>query len=129
MEERVLAGAAKHGYGHLTPAMVHMFGHMGGRPIGVSDLARRLGVSRQAVHQIASEAAKLGLVEFIPSELDGRVRLLRFTEQGWLMSDRAAAELDRIEADLARRIGQRDLNELRRILSQAWPGDDLPASE
>ncbi len=123
MEERVFAGAAKHGYGHLTPAVVRLFGHMGRTPVGISEIARRMAVSRQAVHQLANEAARLGLVELVPSEHDGRVRLLRFTPQGWAMSDSAARELDRIEAELARRIGAEDVDSLRRILAKAWPGD------
>lgn len=123
MEERVFAGAAQHGYGHLTPAMVRLFGHMGRTPVGVSEIARRMAVSRQAVHQLAVEAARLGLVELVPSEHDGRVKLLRFTREGWAMSDSAARELERIEAALAQRIGEDGVETLRRLLALAWPGD------
>ena len=129
MEERVFAGAAKHGYGHLTPAMVRLFGHMGRTPVGISEIARRMAVSRQAAHQLANEAAKLGLLELVPSEYDRRVKLLRFTSQGWAMSDSAARELERIEAELARHIGAGDLETLRRILAQSWPGDEAVENE
>ena len=113
VEQRMLARAARNGYGEVTAAQV-----------GLSELARRLGVSRQAVHQLAREAAALNLVEFVPSETDGRVKLLRFTQRGWAMSDSAAEEIEAIEAEIAQQIGAPALQTLRELLSQPWgPGE------
>lgn len=119
-----MQGARRNGYGEVTTAMNRMFAHLGGRPIGLSELARVLVVTRQAVHQLANEAALLDLVEFIPSENDGRVKLLRFTQKGWAMSVSAAREFEVIEAELSDQIGAKDLEELRRILSKPWSVDD-----
>ncbi len=124
MEERVLEHAAKSGYSFVTPAMARMFAHMGRKPIGISETAKRMAVSRQAIHQLAGEAANRGLIEIIDCESDRRLKLLRFTDKGWEMSAKAARGLASIEAELARSIGEDDLNELRRILSKAWPGDE-----
>ncbi|MEM5427708.1 MarR family transcriptional regulator [Cupriavidus oxalaticus] len=124
MEARVMEGAQRNGYGEVTPAMNKMFAHMVGPPVSLSELARHLAVSRQAVHQLANEAARLGLVEFVPSELDGRVRLLRFTEKGWTMSAVAAKDFESVEDELAKRIGNDDLATLRRILGKAWSEDE-----
>ena len=124
MEARLMQGALRDGYGGVTTAMNRMFLHLHGRPVGLSELARALAVSRQAVHQLANEAAAMGLVEFVPSETDGRVRLLRFTQKGWAMSERAMRELERIEAEVAARIGERDLRELKRILGRAWTAEE-----
>ncbi|MDD2545105.1 MAG: helix-turn-helix domain-containing protein [Burkholderiaceae bacterium] len=120
MNARLMEGAARHGYGEVTDAMSRMFAHLAGRPVGLSELARLLAVSRQAVHQLANEAAALGLVEFVPSESDGRVKLLRFTQKGWDMSDTAVCEIEAIEAALAAQIGATDLAELKRILARPW---------
>ena len=51
-------------------------------------------------------------------------RLLRFTQKGWAMSERAMRELERIEAEVAARIGERDLRELKRILGRAWTAEE-----
>lgn len=118
--------AAANGYENMTPALVRLFGHMGGRPVSTSEVARRMAVSKQAVHQLANEAVRRGLIEMVPSERDGRVKLLRFTQKGWEMSDSAAAEIQRIEAEIARCIGRDSMEELRRILALAWPGDHDP---
>ncbi len=125
MNTRLLDRASRHGYGDVTDAMARMFAHLAkGRPLGLSELARRLAVSRQAVHQLANEAAALGLIEFVPSESDGRVKLLRFTQKGWAMSDAAVRELQTIEAELAAQIGAEDLAALKRILAKAWSADE-----
>ena len=124
MEARVLAAASRNGYGAVTPAMNRMFGHMRSRPVGLSELARQLGISRQAVHEVARQAQALGLVELIGTESDARVKLLRFTEAGWAMSDCAARELQAIERELAECIGEEDLQTLRRILARVWSADE-----
>jgi DNA-binding MarR family transcriptional regulator len=121
MESRVVERARRNGDTYLTPAMSRMFGYVARGPIGVSALARHLGVSRQSTHKLASEAARLGLIEFIDAPDDGRVKLLRFTDKGRAMSVSAVSEFRSIEEQLAETIGQRDVDELRRILSKAWP--------
>lgn len=127
MEERVLQAAARNGYEAITPAMNRLFGHMRSRPIGLSTLARQLGISRQAVHVLAREAEALGLVELVASQEDARVKLVRFTKAGWAMSDCAAREHELLERELAARIGERDLETLRRILGRAWSEDEVNA--
>jgi DNA-binding MarR family transcriptional regulator len=129
MESRVLEAAGRNGYGAVTPAMNRLFGHMRSKPVGISDLARQLGVSRQAVHEVVRQAEELGLVELVSSDEDARVKLVRFTKAGWAMSDSAARELQAIERELADLIGERDLETLRRILGRAWSEDELPAAQ
>ena len=124
MESRVLAAAARNGYTAVTPAMNRLFSHMRARPVGISELARVLGISRQAVHELVRQAEDLKLVETITSEQDARVKLVRFSQAGWMMSDCAAGELDAIEHDLAAVLGQEDLETLRRILERTWSDDE-----
>lgn len=123
METRVVERARINGDTYLTPAMSRMFGYIARGPIGVSALARHLAISRQGVHKLASEAAKLGLIEFVDSPQDGRIKMLQFTEQGRAMSVRAVREFLLIEDELAEVIGRRDLDSLRRILGKAWTRD------
>jgi len=128
MEARVLEAAARNGYEAITPAMNRLFGHMRARPVGLSTLARQLGISRQAVHALAREAELLGLVELVASEEDARIKLIRFTRAGWAMSDCAAREHEALERKLAAHIGERDLETLRRILARPWSDDEAAAS-
>ncbi len=125
MEERVLEAAARNGYQAITPAMNRLFGHMRASPVGLSTLARQLGISRQAVHVLARQAEALGVVEMVDSPDDARVKLLRFTDAGWAMSDCAAREHEQLERELAERLGERDLETLCRILARAWSDDEV----
>lgn len=120
MEERVLQKAKQHGYDQVTPAMSRMFGHMSSRPIPLSDLARGLGVSRQAVHRLATEATRLGLVEFVSCTDNARIVRLQFTQAGWAMSAQAAKDFEEIEVILRERLGPENLAELKRLLAIAW---------
>lgn len=125
METQLYNGAEQEGYGHVTPAMSRMFGQMGKEAVSLSELARRLIVSRQAVHQMANEAVKHGLVELVDSPTNKRVRLVKFTPQGEAMWATGSRTLAQIEAQLAERIGADDLEALRRILAKNW--DDASA--
>jgi DNA-binding MarR family transcriptional regulator len=119
-EERVLQEAEKHGYGFVTPSMNRLFAHMRHRPMSISELARQLGISRQAVHQTLGEAMRHGLVELLDSESDKRIKLVRFSDKGLQMSAIAAKSIARIEKQLEARIGKEDMEALRRILDCGW---------
>lgn len=123
-EERVLAKAQRHGYAKVTPAMARLFGHMGGHPVGLSELARQMGITRQAVHKLANDAMALGLVEAVPSPQDARLVCLQFTQAGWTMSAKAARDFEEIESQLRERMGTRNLAELKRLLAMAWDGTE-----
>lgn len=119
-EEKVLGEAEKFGYGFVTPSMHRLFAHMRHRPMSISDLARRMGLSRQAVHKTVGEAMRHGLVEFVDSESDKRIKLVRFSEKGLEMSAIAAKSIAKLEKRLEARIGKEDLDTLHRILSKDW---------
>jgi DNA-binding MarR family transcriptional regulator len=119
-EERILQEAEKHGYGFVTPSMNRLFAHMRHRPMSISDLARQLGISRQAVHQTLGEAMRHGLVELLDSESDQRIKLVRFSDKGMQMSAIAAKSITKIEKQLESRIGKGNMDSLRRILDSAW---------
>lgn len=124
MEQRLFDGAERNGYGDLSPAMARMCAHLAGRPLSLSELARRLTVSRQAVHKLAAETANLGYVEFVDSEDDARVKLLRFTPKGWEMAESARSELEAIEAQLAAQVGADKLEQLKTLLAMPWAADE-----
>lgn len=124
MERRLFDGAARNGYGDLTPAMSRMCAHLAGRPLSLSELARRLTVSRQAVHKLAAETANLGYIEFVDSEQDARVKLLRFTDKGKAMAESARKELEAIEAQLTEQVGADQVDLLKQLLAMPWSTEE-----
>jgi DNA-binding MarR family transcriptional regulator len=120
LEERILRSAPRFGYGFVTPAMHRLFTHMPRKPVSMSELARRLAVSRQAVHQTVAEACRRGILELVEDPSDARVRKVRFTDKGLTMVRTASQSVKSIEAELERRLGPRDFAALRRILARDW---------
>ncbi|NMG17217.1 MarR family winged helix-turn-helix transcriptional regulator [Aromatoleum bremense] len=119
-EERVFSGAATKGYGFVTPAMVRLFAHMGRRPVSIPELARRLSISRQAVHVTIHEAMRHGVVEFEECAFDKRMKLVKFSDAGLRMLAVAESTMDSVQQELEARIGKKDVESLRRILEKTW---------
>lgn len=67
----------------FTVAHTRLFPHLdiegGTRP---SELAKRLGMSKQAINQLLKDLEKMGVVRREPDPEDGRARLILFTEEG-----------------------------------------------
>lgn len=93
-------------------------------PVRPAAMARRLGVSRQAVQQLVRPLTNRGLVEITPDPADRRATLIHPTLAGIEFGLAAAEEHRDIEAMLERRIGRGDLDDLRRILSLDWGAID-----
>ncbi len=116
----MVESADRYGYGFVTPAMNRLFAHMPREPISISALARRLAVSRQAVHQTVTEACRRGILELVAHDSDARLRKVRFTDMGRNMTRSAALAVGEIETELERRLGSEDFAALRRILERPW---------
>lgn len=120
MAAQVEAAVLKHGYDDVTPAMGRLFTLMASGPMSVSEAARQLNVTRQAVHKLAAEAAALGYAQVLPDKGDARVRLLHFTARGRDLAKATQREVQRIESRLAKLLGERRLATLRDALATSW---------
>lgn len=85
-----------------------------------SDLARRLGVTRQAVNELVKGLEQLGLVEVVADPESGRSKLVRPTALGRQSIEVALETFAGLEAELRVRIGDRSVEQLRRALSADW---------
>jgi len=106
----------------LRPAHTALFPHVdleGTRP---TELARRLGVSKQAVHPLVEELVAMGVFERAPDPRDARATLVRWSNpRGRSLLDGLAA-LGELERELAAVLGARRLRELGATLREldAW---------
>jgi len=104
----------------LTSAQSLLFATL---PVGgarQSDLARRLGVSRQAVNELVGGLEQQGLVEVVPDPDSGRAKLVRPTTQGRESIEVALETFAQLEAELRARIGDRKVDQLRGALEAGW---------
>ena len=106
---------------HSQSMIIMMIGEGIRRP---SAIAQRLGVSRQAVHQSLKDLIDVDIVELAPDPKDGRAKIAKLSKKGAPIHRKASKILDRLEAELGRRIGNRKVAALREILEQDW-GDPV----
>lgn len=105
----------------LRQAHTALFPHIdfaGTRP---TEIARRAGISKQAVGQVLDELEAAGLVERIADPEDKRARLVRFTQRGAAGIMHGLGVLERLEKRFADEIGADSMRRLHRILSQLEP--------
>lgn len=113
------------GWPEITPAQSLVFASIdvtGTRP---SELARRIGVSRQAVHQTIGELVAVELLELVDDPDDGRAKFAIVTAKGKRIIDAALQAFEEIEMELRRRIGDRAVSTLRDALEADWGSSEV----
>src|SRR5690349_1641336 len=107
VNERAIARAREvTGHARFRPSIANLFPHIALEGTRVSDLATRLGISKQAVSKLVAELAGDGLVALLPDPLDARARLVRFTDEGIAAMHAGMTVFREIETDLASRVGE-----------------------
>ena len=103
------------------PALMRLLPFLDFEGVRPSDLARRVDVSKQAIHQALAELESRGLVEFTDDPHDGRARLVRLTRQGGHAYKHGLSVLDRLTDLLKVEVGSPTLAELQSALLIMWP--------
>lgn len=85
-----------------------------------SDIARNLGVSRQAIHSTINQMVKLGIVRLDVDPDDRRHMIVSLTETGTRMRKDAQRAMDALTAQIAARIGQDRFDALFDALEADW---------
>jgi DNA-binding MarR family transcriptional regulator len=108
------------GWSEITRAHSVVFAHLDAAGTRSSELARRTGVTRQAIHQTIQELVELGLVELAPDPTSQRAKLVLPTRRGKRLADDAREIFRDLESILERRIGRKRTARLRRALESDW---------
>lgn len=90
-------------------------GPHGARP---TELAQRVGLSKQALNTLLNDLEAFGYLTRQPGSPDRREKILVLTERGLRFAAAAKAIVEGIERDLAGKLGQRRFAEFRAILAQ-----------
>ena len=85
-----------------------------------SDIARQLGVSRQATHVTIRQMREKGIVELVPDPADGRIKLVGLTPLADKMNADGVVAMEHLWRELAQRVGQTNLNRLAAVLHADW---------
>ncbi len=100
----------------LRAAHTTLFPHLNAEGVRGADLAKKLGVTKQAVSQLVTELEEWGVVEQIADPQDGRAKLVRFTKKGEQALLQGLAVLGELETELTDKIGKRRMQDLHTAL-------------
>ncbi len=108
------------GWSHVTRPQSMVMANV---VIGVhspSDIARNLGISRQAVHTTINQMVEMGMLELRDDHNDKRAKIVALSETGVRMRHDADAVMVELANELRRRIGSRNVDNLIKAFSADW---------
>jgi DNA-binding MarR family transcriptional regulator len=114
--ERVNTGQKPGSSPPLRAAHTALLPHLSSEGVRGADLAKKLGVTKQAVSQLIAELEWWGVVEQVADPRDGRAKLVRFTAKGEQGLLQGLSVLRELEQELADKIGKRRMQELHTAL-------------
>jgi DNA-binding MarR family transcriptional regulator len=104
--EHLHRGLADHGFTDLRPTFGLTLRALRVRPRTLTELARELGVTKQAAGKLVGEMERRSLIEREPSPADGRATLLHLSARGRSLVAAAVRIGNRVEHDLGRDLGE-----------------------
>jgi DNA-binding MarR family transcriptional regulator len=105
--------ARKQGLGDLRPAHLRLFPHIDWDGTRITELAERVGTTKQAVGQTVSELEAAGLLARRADPSDQRARLVVFTARGRSALLKGLGVLGDLEALLTEELGPRRIATLK----------------
>lgn len=86
--------------------------------IGITELASRVGVTKQAIQPLIADMMNAGFLRAAPDPEDGRAKRLYLTRAGVAAMDAGANVLDAVDYDALRGFSKRETDELRAMLKR-----------
>ena len=103
-------------YENVRQSDVRVFIIASRQPRTVSDIAREMEVTRQAVHSSVLRLKELQVLELIPQPGNGRDKLVAVTEKGWQAQAVANDSIQLLEKECAEILGSKGLDQFRKQL-------------
>jgi DNA-binding MarR family transcriptional regulator len=116
----VLNLMAERGHAEFTVAHLMFLANLDCGVTHAALVARRLGITRQAVYRTTRELQDLDVLALESDPQRRNQKVIRMTPRGLKVVSIARACLDEVEAAIRARIGHRDFDRLASILSRNW---------
>ena len=120
MDESLQNGLIQAGFQPRTRTQTMILINIANGITRAAELARVLGVSRQAIQQQINELERDQLVTQIPDPEDRRANRIVFSERGSELINAALESLREAEQALAMRLGYDTVRHLRNALTSDW---------
>jgi DNA-binding MarR family transcriptional regulator len=109
VNERAIARIQRAGASNLRLAHTALFPHITDAGVRQTELADKLGVTKQAIGPLVDDLEREGVVERIADPADARAKLVRWTAKGRRALREGIGVLAQLEAELAEDVGARKL--------------------
>lgn len=114
----LLGQLAGDGFADLTAKHLSFLGALDCGPNHASELARRMGVTRQAIHKSVRELGDLGWLDTVQHPDLGNQKVIEFTEEGERLMSRARFHFAQLDQQLETRFGVDFLDQVLGFLSE-----------
>src|SRR5919112_5259479 len=105
LEQRAFDAVVAAGITDITLAQARVAARIGPDGTRVSVLAEQARVTKQSAGFLVEQLETAGYVERVPDPTDGRARLVRLTPRADIVVEMANAEVERVLAEWADRVG------------------------
>ena len=120
LDHKLLDRLEMAGWKHLTRAQSLVFGQLSEDCNSTSQIAERLGLSRQAVHRTVLELVDGGYLDVQDDPVDGRSKVISLTAKGKHIQKDARRIFDELEQSLLNQLGATKLAAFRNMLREEW---------
>jgi len=108
------------GWPPVTRSQSVIFVHLSQGRNRTVDIAKHMGVSKQAINRSVNELVAIGLLKLSTDPTDKRAKIVTPSAKGKQIAEYALKALVRIEKEINTRVGANAGNELRSLLSRDW---------
>ncbi|MBV9613613.1 MAG: MarR family transcriptional regulator [Acidobacteriaceae bacterium] len=116
IRERIYLGVRNEGYSELGAAHIGLFRYEGFDGLRLTELAGRMQITKQSVHDLLRHLERHGYAERRPNPMDKRSRLIYLTARGRRLEVAARKYARLAERELENELGQKRFQQFRATL-------------
>ncbi len=124
LNERAVAQVRRRTRQPLRSVHTSLLPHVALEGTRLTELAQRLGVSKQAAGQLVDDLVAMGTLERAPDPTDARAKLVRFSKRGRAAMLEGLGVLGELEREMRDTLGETKLRSLHAMLA-AIVGNEL----
>ncbi len=109
--------AARAGYDDVNPAHLSLFRYPGLDGQRLTDIAQRLQITKQSVHELIGHLERFGYLAREPDPTNRRARLVRLTTKGHRLQEVIRLQALDAERQIASIVGDRRLTQMKATLA------------
>jgi DNA-binding MarR family transcriptional regulator len=116
VRDQMYAGVVAAGYDDLSAAHVGLWRYPGLEGLRPSQVADRVGITKQSVNDLLGHLEEHGYISRVPDLVDGRARVIRLTPKGRRLQQTIYAEAGAAQLRIEEILGSRRFNQLHHSL-------------